>query len=122
MDRNQELRDELRRRKDERILTDTPSPRSFHDPNSPLDGAAGTGQDDNNSPSDSPAYTGQDDNNSPSDSPAYTGQDDNTSSSTNKRKFEADDESSTQPSKTFKQDSSDITSATEPFDFGGGDD
>ena len=39
-----------------------------------------------------------------------------------KRKLEEEGESSTQPSKKFKQDSSDITGDTEPFDIGGGDD
>jgi hypothetical protein len=38
----------------------------------------------------------------------------------NKRKFEADEESSVQPAKRFKQDTSDITGDTEPFDFCGG--
>jgi hypothetical protein len=51
----------------------------------------------------------------------------NGSSSTNKRNFEGYDDNKsadTQPSesKRFKQDSSDITGDTEPFDFGGGDD
>ena len=45
------------------------------------------------------------------------------STQASKRKFEEEQgESSTQPSKKFKQDSSDITSDTEPFDIGGGDD
>jgi hypothetical protein len=44
------------------------------------------------------------------------------SSISEKRKFEQDEESSTQLSKSFKQDSSDITSDTELFDFCGGDD
>ncbi|KAB8287703.1 hypothetical protein EYC80_010267 [Monilinia laxa] len=40
----------------------------------------------------------------------------------NKRKYnEAEGESSSQPSKQFKQDSSDITGDTEPYDFTGGD-
>ena len=39
-----------------------------------------------------------------------------------KRKLEEEGESSSQPSKKFKQDSSDIQSDTEPFDIGGGDD
>ena len=41
-----------------------------------------------------------------------------------KRKLEKEEEgeSSTQPSKKFKQDSSDIAGDTEPFDIGGGDD
>jgi len=43
-------------------------------------------------------------------------------SSTNKRKFEEDGESSTQPSKSFKQDSSNISGDTEPYDFMGGED
>lgn len=43
------------------------------------------------------------------------------SSSNNKRKFEEDSESSVQPTKDF-QDSRDITSEGEPFDFLGGDD
>lgn len=43
------------------------------------------------------------------------------SSSNNKRKFEEDSESSVQRPKDF-QDSRDITSEGEPFDFGGGDD
>lgn len=41
--------------------------------------------------------------------------------SSSKRKFEGDNESSQQP-KNFKQDSSDVTSEGEPFDFCGGDD
>ena len=45
----------------------------------------------------------------------------NPSSSNNKRKFEEDSESNVQP-KDFKQDTSDITGDTEPFDFLGGDD
>ena len=44
------------------------------------------------------------------------------SSLTKKRKFEDDGESSTQPSNMFKQDSSDITGETEPYDFIGGED
>lgn len=45
------------------------------------------------------------------------------STKSSKTKFEEEEgESSTQPSKKFKQDSSDIKSDTEPFDFGGGDD
>nr|YP_009262098.1 hypothetical protein [Chrysoporthe deuterocubensis]AMX22173.1 hypothetical protein [Chrysoporthe deuterocubensis] len=44
------------------------------------------------------------------------------SSSTNKRKFEEDENSSTQPSKSFKQDSSDVTGDTEPYDICGGED
>lgn len=43
-------------------------------------------------------------------------------SSTNKKKFEEDEDSSTQVSKKFKQNSSDVTGDTEPFDFCGGDD
>jgi hypothetical protein len=42
--------------------------------------------------------------------------------SSTKRKFNDDSDSSIQPPKKFKQDSSDITGETEPFDFGGGDD
>ncbi len=122
MDRNAELRRELRYRKDAGMVPDSPSPRSYHNPNSPLDDAADTRQDANTSPLDGAADTRQDANTSPLDGAAYTGQDASTSSSTNKRKFEAEDESSTQSSKSFKQDSSDITSATEPFSFGDGDD
>jgi len=44
------------------------------------------------------------------------------SESSTKRKFEDDSDSSVQPPKKFKQDSSDITGETEPFDFCGGDD
>jgi len=44
------------------------------------------------------------------------------SESSTKRKFEDDSDSSIQPPKKFKQDSSDITGETEPFDFCGGDD
>jgi hypothetical protein len=44
------------------------------------------------------------------------------SESSTKRKFEDESDSNIQPSKKFKQDSSDITGETEPFDFGGGDD
>lgn len=44
------------------------------------------------------------------------------SSSSTKRKFEQDEGSDAKPSKSIKQDSSDITSDTEPFDFCGGDD
>lgn len=42
----------------------------------------------------------------------------------NKRNFSSIEvgESSSQPAKRFKQDSSDVTGETEPFDFGGGDD
>lgn len=46
-------------------------------------------------------------------------------SSTNKRNISSIEEvgeSSSQPPKRFKQDSSDVTGDTEPFDFGGGDD
>jgi len=43
------------------------------------------------------------------------------SESSTKRKFEDDSDSSIQPPKKFKQDSSDITGETEPFDFCGGD-
>jgi hypothetical protein len=44
------------------------------------------------------------------------------SESSTKRKFEDEAESSIQPPKKSKQDSSDITGETEPFDFWGGDD
>lgn len=44
--------------------------------------------------------------------------------SSTKRKFKEDEDSSTQPNgpKRFKQDSSDVTSDTEPYDFTGGED
>ncbi len=114
--RNAELRQELRDRKSTGKAADSPSPGSYHNPNSPLDGAADTEQD---------GAAGTEQDGAPDteqDGAPDTAQDASTSSSTNKRKFEAEDESSTQPSKPFKQDSSDITSATEPFSFGDGDD
>jgi hypothetical protein len=46
-------------------------------------------------------------------------------SENNKRKYSSDEEvaeSSSKPPKIFKQDSSDVTGDTEPFDIGGGDD
>ena len=44
------------------------------------------------------------------------------SESSTKRKFEDESDSSIQPPKKSKQDNSDITGETEPFDFWGGDD
>ena len=144
IDRYKELRAELRVRKDSGIIPDSPSPESYQSYNSESgnlesdneDNLKGTSSDSVNPESNSKKNTAAND--SAVEDPATgsigshiasylgvggnsgnSGNSDNTSS---KRKFEADVESSTPTAKRFKQDSSDITNSTEPFDFGGGDD
>lgn len=133
LNREPELREELRRRKDAGMIPDSPSDYGYSSASNPesqesgvsnRSGSATAGADtgaDNNSgagiTSDVVTATSSalDAGGSGSNAPA-------SSTSTNKRKFEGDDQSSTQPSKSFRQDSSDVTGDTEPFDFSGGDD
>jgi hypothetical protein len=135
VDRNQELRDELRRRKDEGLIPDSSSEsaKSY----SSID--SNDSQDNNlNIPDNSTAFTGGEGDlvegnlveGNATDTGTFSGiesiagiaDNDNGSSSINKRKLAEDEDSTTQPSKRFKQDSSDITGDTEPYDFTGGED
>ncbi len=123
VDRHRELTGELRRRKDEGMIPDSSSPSEV----SLLEDNSGEGdvsrrsdnEDGDNSGAGAGAGAGA--------GSLSGGNSGNGSSSTNKRNFEGYDDNKsadTQPSesKRFKQDSSDITGDTEPFDFGGGDD
>lgn len=125
IDRNQDLRDELRRRKNEGIIPDSESEyyETTDESQNEYGAASGDTHSDANSNSDAGAGAGPnaDAGAGPSTDPDSGAYPDVSSSSTNKRKLEEDSES-TQPSKSFKQDSSDVTGATEPFDFCGGDD
>lgn len=128
-DREPALREELRRRKDAGMIPDSPSDYGYTSASdaesqesgvSNKSGSATAGANNNSGAgitSDVATATssGIDAGGSGSNAPA-------SSPSTNKRKFEGDDQSSSQPSKSFRQDSSDVTGDTEPFDFCGGDD
>ncbi len=128
--RNQELRDELRRRKDEGLIPDSSSESwnssSYTDSNEaqdsnsnrPDNGEAPIADEDYISEGNA-AGIGTSSNIEQSESRAN---DDKDSSSTNKRKFVEDEDSTIPLSRRFKQDSSDITGNTEPFDFIGGED
>ena len=53
---------------------------------------------------------------------SHSGDEEYLSDSNSSSSSSIDDSTETRPAKRFKQDSSDITSDTEPFDFCGGDD
>jgi len=108
--RSRDLREELRFRKDEGMIPDSSSDSGAteYDPVSSDSSDAGISSDVDRGTSDGVGVS--------------SGDIEASTSSTNKRKFEEDGESSTQPSKSFKQDSSDISGDTEPYDFMGGED
>jgi len=108
--RSRDLREELRFRKDEGMIPDSSSDSGAteYDPVSSDSSDAGISSDVDRGTSDGVGVS--------------SGDIEASTSSTNKRKFEEDGESSTQPSKSFKQYSSDISGDTEPYDFMGGED
>jgi NADH-ubiquinone oxidoreductase chain 5 len=143
INRNAELREELRRRKRDGEVPNAPSPSPAPsdgmsepdntqalvktDKNMPS-GINSTNDQTNASSSGKRKYDSEDQSDAEG-SPILTkkikleaNNEGTAGESSSKRKYESDDESSSQPLKKFKQDSSDITSDTEPFDFGGGDD
>lgn len=143
IERNRELRTELKRRKDEGIMADSSEEgSSSNTSSSPSESSSCFCGDEHvpseRAPSDAPSER------APSDASEETGSvrtapleetfsgvtygedgrdsSGNATSSIKRPKLEEDEKSSSQPSKRFKQDSSDVTGDTEPFDFGGGDD
>jgi NADH-ubiquinone oxidoreductase chain 5 len=118
-DRHEELRAELRRRKEEGVIPDS----SSESENSSSTSESTDSKQDNvsNRPDSGTVPTDSGTNESGIDSTdANDTKVSSSAQSTNKRRFEEDDESSTQPSKRFKQDSSDVTGDIEPYDFIGG--
>jgi len=105
-DRHEELKEELNRRQREGWTNLPDSPDSEPNTNNNPESASSVKDSESNT------------NNNP-ESASSVNKD---SESSTKRKFEDDSDSSVQPPKKFKQDSSDITGETEPFDFCGGDD
>jgi hypothetical protein len=106
-DRHEELKEELNRRQREGWTNLPDSPDS--EPNT------------NNNP-ESASSVNKDSESNTNNNPESASSVNKDSESSTKRKFEDDTDSSVQPPKKFKQDSSDITGETEPFDFCGGDD
>lgn len=117
IDRHEELRQELRDRKASGVLADTPSPKPASSDGTP-EPSETLVKDGEKIPSNDTNVPTIDQTN-PSSHDKIKGDFEESSS---KRKYESDDESNSQPHKIFKQNSSDITGDTEPFDFGGGDD
>lgn len=106
IDRHDELREELRRRKDMNIIPDSPSPK-------PAESYGMSETEDTQAP-----HKGNSSKSIPISSLLNPTSDENKASSSAtgessvKRKYESSDLSDSQPSKKFKQDSADITSAT----------
>ncbi|MGZ7209943.1 MAG: hypothetical protein ACXVHV_08710 [Methanobacterium sp.] len=107
IDRHAELRDELERRQREGLASLPDSSESESTTNAEEESAPDVNQE--------PESTANDE----EESTPGVGKEAEDSA---KRKFDSDSDSSTQPSKKFRQDTSDITGETEPFDFCGGDD
>jgi len=105
-DRHEELKEELHRREREGWT------------NLPV--SADSESNTNNNP-ESASSVNKDSESNTNDNPESASSVNKDSESSTKRKFEDDSDSSIQPPKKFKQDSSDITGETEPFDFCGGD-
>lgn len=135
IERNRELRTELKRRKDEGVIADSdiptfPSNTSGSSSESSSNGDEHVPSERSDAPSersDASEETGSVRPLEETFSGVTSGEDGrsgNATSSIKRPKLEEDEKSSSQPStsKRFKQDSSDVTGDTEPFDFGGGDD
>lgn len=136
-ERSQELREELRRRKDDGEISDTASTEYNSDDASPNGGGDSQSEDgsdsdeidrgteDHNNPGEDGSGSdrsdrGTEDPNNPGDgSGGGVDSVDGDPSTETKRKVEDEDESnSPAPAKRFKQDSSDVTSETEPMEYG----
>jgi hypothetical protein len=117
--RNEELRAELKSRKEKGVIPDSPS--EHEDSSTSLESSQQDGA--SNRPDSGTAPTDGGTSSGLGSSTAVGANDTNTAKpSSNKRMFEEvqDEDSSSQPSKRFKQDSSDVTGDTEPAEYGWG--
>jgi hypothetical protein len=108
-DRHEELKEELNRREREGWT------------NLPDSDSADSESNTNNNPENASSVNKDSESNTNNNPESASSVNKNSESST-KRKFEDESDSSIQPPKKSKQDNSDITGETEPFDFWGGDD